>query len=72
MPGPRTEPTAGGPLLSERQAGELLGISAITLSQWRRGGTGPPFLKMHGCIRYMRDTVVAWAKAHEVGTEATS
>jgi hypothetical protein len=62
MGAPRTEPTAGGPILSERQAAEILGVAEMTLAWWRRSGrSAPPHIKFNGCIRYMRDQVVAWA-----------
>lgn len=70
MTGTRTEPAVDSPILNEHQAAALLGASRQTLQRWRLAGTGPAPLKFNGLIRYSRETVVAWAKAHEVGAEA--
>jgi predicted site-specific integrase-resolvase len=69
MSGTRTEPIEDGPILNERQAAALLGVGPQTLQRWRLAGTGPAPLKFNGLIRYSRETVVTWAKAHEVGRE---
>lgn len=50
------------PLITERQAGELLAISPRTLQAWRAQGDGPPYLKLrNGAVRYEPDALMQWA-----------
>ncbi|MBX3161188.1 MAG: helix-turn-helix domain-containing protein [Deltaproteobacteria bacterium] len=60
-----TDPDAG---LTREQAGVLLGVSAVTLDQWRYAGKGPVFFRVgtRG-VRYRRADVVAYRDARTVG-----
>lgn len=39
-------------LLNERDAAQLLGLSARTLQKWRLQGVGPRYLKLGHAVRY--------------------
>ena len=60
-----TDPEAA---LTREQAGVLLGVSPITLDQWRYAGNGPVFFRVgtRG-VRYRRADVIAWRDARMVG-----
>jgi DNA-binding transcriptional MerR regulator len=49
-----------GRLLSESQVADELGVSARTLCQWRRKGTGPRWLQVDGQPAYRPMDVAAW------------
>jgi hypothetical protein len=54
-------PIAGyRPLLTERQAADLLALSPRTLQAWRVRGGGPAFIKLGAAIRYDADALAAW------------
>ncbi len=42
-------------LLNERDASDLLGLSARTLQKWRLQGVGPRYLKLGHAVRYARE-----------------
>ncbi len=51
------------PLLTEAQAGRLLGFSPRTLQKWRARGDGPPFVKLsdnRGAVRYRQCDLAAF------------
>jgi predicted DNA-binding transcriptional regulator AlpA len=43
---------AAGPLLTEIETAQLLGISPRTLQNWRRSGRGPVHVRLGGMVRY--------------------
>jgi predicted DNA-binding transcriptional regulator AlpA len=43
---------AAGPLLTEIETAQLLGISPRTLQNWRRSGRGPVHVRLGGLVRY--------------------
>lgn len=59
------------PFLTSKEAAEYLGFSEYTLRRARCGGTisgvNPPrYSKIGRSVRYMRDDLDAWLKAHTV------
>ncbi len=63
-------PIAGyRPLLTERQAADLLALSPRTLQAWRIRGGGPAFIKLGSAIRYDAEALTAWvAEQQRVNT----
>jgi predicted DNA-binding transcriptional regulator AlpA len=53
--------------LTTREVGKILGVSEITLSQWRARGKGPRFFRASRLVRYRLADVVAWRNARTVG-----
>lgn len=50
-------------LLPPRAAGDILGVSHLTLKDWRADGKGPSFIVLPtGRIRYRRADLEAWAE----------
>lgn len=57
------------PLLTPREAAELLAVAERTLADWRYRGTGPSYVAYSGrCIRYRRDDLDAWVEERAVAT----
>jgi predicted site-specific integrase-resolvase len=54
--------------LTERELCAILRIASITARTWRRRGSGPPFTKIHGRIRYSAQELAAWVKSREQKT----
>ncbi len=52
-------------LLTEKQASEILKISAYALGELRRRGKSPPYIKLGGQVRYLKETLKKWIKAQE-------
>ncbi len=50
-------------LLTEQEVASLTGISKPTLRRWRRLGSGPPFLRLGGLVRYDPAELRRWLKA---------
>lgn len=48
------------PLLTERQAADLLALSPRTLQAWRGRGGGPAYIKLGTAIRYDADALTDW------------
>lgn len=47
------------PLMTEKDAAELLCLSPRTLRNWRVSGYGPAYVKISGrCVRYRLDDLV--------------
>jgi|HubBroStandDraft_4_1064222.scaffolds.fasta_scaffold3969236_2 Helix-turn-helix domain len=46
-------------------AAATLRLSQSTLNKWRLTGGGPKYLKIGRRVLYSRDTLEAWARAHE-------
>ncbi len=53
--------------LTTRQLAELIGISEISLAQWRARGQGPAFIRLGRTIRYARADVDAWITSKKIG-----
>ncbi len=47
-------------LWSELHAAMVIGVSAQSLSRWRKAGVGPSFLRLGRKVRYRPGDVVAW------------
>jgi predicted DNA-binding transcriptional regulator AlpA len=56
------------PLLTQRQAAELLCLSERTLERFRVSGVGPKFVHMGHSIRYRLSDVEAWIASRTVGS----
>jgi excisionase family DNA binding protein len=52
------------PYLTTKEASEYLGVSIATLKRWRKENRSPPFFKNGATIRYPRNKLEEWAKAH--------
>lgn len=48
-------------------AADVLGISPVTLNQWRLRGKGPAFRRYGRLIRYTRADLIAYMDACKVG-----
>ena len=46
-----------------QETAEFLSLSEQTLCNWRWRGSGPPFVKMNGAVRYDPEAVGAWVAA---------
>jgi excisionase family DNA binding protein len=53
--------------LTRKEAAALLGLSTRTLSQWAWKGTGPPFRRIQGNVRYPREELEAWIETQPWG-----
>jgi excisionase family DNA binding protein len=51
--------------LTEKEAAEILKVSPYTLAKLRKEGNGPPYVKIGGSIRYIKETIQEWVKAQE-------
>ncbi len=58
--------------ISAKAFGELIGVSHITLCQWRLRGKGPRYVKCGRTVRYALADVEAWIAAGTVETRAAS
>lgn len=68
---PATVELRPGDLLTEKEASALLGLSPITLSNWRGAGKGPRYRKLGArSVRYMRADVEAFIEAGTVDPAA--
>src|SRR6187402_3129166 len=47
-------------LLTPGEVSEWLGISTQTLSNYRSAGGGPPYCKLFGRVRYLKDDLDIW------------
>ena len=54
-------------LMDARTAAAFLGLSILTLSDWRVKGTGPVFVKCGGSVRYLRSDLDAWIMSNRKG-----
>jgi predicted DNA-binding transcriptional regulator AlpA len=60
----------GSKLVSQRQAAEMLGLSARTLESMRLKCIGPSFVRLsRRCVRYQVVDIQAWIEQHRVKTE---
>lgn len=54
--------TATPILLDERAAATAIGMTPRTMQEWRRTGTGPPYVRISSrCVRYRPEDLAAWA-----------
>lgn len=51
--------------MTEKEAAEYLRIKFETLAKLRREGKGPPYSRIGGSIRYIKETVQNWVKTQE-------
>ena len=58
--------------LTEREVGELLGLSVATLRAWRHRGKGPRFLRLGRSVRYLPSDVDDFVRASAVDTRSES
>ena len=56
------------PLLTQRQAAEMLALSERTLERIRVTGSGPKFVRCGRSIRYRLSDVEAWIASRVVGS----
>ena len=56
--------------LTEREVGELLGLSVATLRAWRHRGKGPRFLRLGRSVRYLPSDVDDFVRASAVDTRS--
>jgi hypothetical protein len=63
----QTPPTVSPELLTPLQLSQLIGISPAVLSNWRRTGMGPAYIKLgksaKAKVRYPIEQVQAWKKS---------
>jgi predicted DNA-binding transcriptional regulator AlpA len=59
-------------LLDERGAAAMLGMTPRTLQEWRRVGSGPPYVRISSrCVRYRVADLESWA-AERVRTSTSA
>lgn len=48
--------------LTPKEVGELIGVTVLTLHEWRKLGVGPPFYQpiKRGTVTYYREDIVEW------------
>jgi len=66
------QPVAPPLLLTPKEVSEALGVATQTLAKWRSDGTGMPYIKLGGAVRYRADEVAAWVDANTVVTEVAA
>ena len=58
------------PYLTPREVAQICGFAVSTLAHWRvegKGqGYGPPYVKKHGRIRYLRADLEGWMEAEGI------
>lgn len=47
-------------LLTTADVAQRLDVHEVTVRKWRCDGTGPPYTRLGGCVRYLRRDVEAW------------
>jgi len=58
-----------GRLLTARQVGDRLGVSAETVLRWTRRGDLPGFRLPGGALRFSADELDAWLAARAIASE---
>jgi predicted DNA-binding transcriptional regulator AlpA len=51
------------PLLNQKQAARVLGISPRTLERYRVAGTGPRYVRLGRLIRYRKGDLANWVES---------
>jgi excisionase family DNA binding protein len=59
------------PLLTAREVGEILGVSAGAVLRWTRAGHLPAVKLPSGAVRYRPDQLDAWLDEHAMAGDAT-
>ena len=54
--------------LTSQEVADLLRVSDKTIQRWRADGSGPPYYRLGGAIRYIRDEVLEWIQTGRVRT----
>jgi Helix-turn-helix domain len=54
-------------LLTEREVSAILRMSTAALRRWRVLGSGPPYLKIGGAVRYNARTLRHWIATRRGG-----
>jgi excisionase family DNA binding protein len=62
-----TEPTELPDLMTRQEAADLLKISVTTLRRWEKEDQAPRRIVMGRTVRYSRDDVMAFLRAHIEG-----
>jgi Helix-turn-helix domain len=57
-------PTAMAVLLTPKEAADFLKLSTSSLAKARMRGDGPPYIKFSRTIRYSKDALLQWMRAH--------
>lgn len=57
-------------LLTTAEVAKHIGVSAATVTNWRRLQKGPAYVRQGGVIRYPTDALAAWLSTNEVPTDA--
>lgn len=63
---------SAGPLLTEVETAQLLGVSPRTLQNWRRTGRGPVHVRLSGLVRYTPADVEAFIAASRRGVASNT
>jgi predicted DNA-binding transcriptional regulator AlpA len=50
--------------ISESELARRTAVSTAVLRKWRREGTGPRFLRLGRCVRYLISDVDTWLHSH--------
>jgi predicted DNA-binding transcriptional regulator AlpA len=50
--------------ISESELARRTAVSTAVLRKWRREGTGPRFLRLGRCVRYLVSDVDMWLRSH--------
>jgi predicted DNA-binding transcriptional regulator AlpA len=56
-------PAVPDALMDPRTCAAYLGVSALSLADWRCKQVGPPFIKCGAAVRYRRSAVEAWLES---------
>lgn len=56
-------------IVDTKQAAEYLGLSPVTLTQWRTEDRGPRYVKLERAVRYRLSDLDEWVdqRAHDAG-----
>ena len=49
-------------LLTTDQAADILKLKPVTLKKWRVVGTGPPYIRLGGAIRYRQSDLLEYVE----------
>lgn len=60
----------GIPMLSPKQAADLIGVTEMALLKWRQKRVGPTYIRQVGRIYYRREDIEAWREANTVRPRA--
>lgn len=62
---PRTpgEPLIPEALMDARATAAFLGVSVLSLADWRTKGIGPSYMKVGRCVRYRLSALEAWLQS---------